>query len=63
MAKADRILNFVLLSINTRSEHHNKGGTIRGRRGTGMAAIFSLGGPFILLRTGVTDFEGGPSMA
>ena len=68
MAKADRIVKFVLpcplLSLDTRSQCHNKGGTIRGRGGPGMAAIFGLGGPYILLRTdGGTDFEGGPSTA
>ena len=47
MAKADRIVNFVfpgpLLSLDTQSERHNKGGTIRGRGGPGMTAIFGLG--------------------
>ena len=54
MAKADRIVNFVLpgplLSLDTQSERHDKGGTVRGRGAPGMAAIFGLGGPFILLR-------------
>ena len=68
MAKADRIVSFILpgplLSLDTRSEHHNKGGIIRGRGGTGMAAIFGLRGPFILLRmvSGGTDFAGGPDL-
>ena len=52
MAKDDCIVSFILpgplLSLDTRSERHDKGGTIRGRGGPGMAAIFSLGGPFIL---------------
>ena len=55
MAKADRIVNFVLpgplLSLDTHSERHNKGGTIRGKGEPGMAVIFGLGGPFILLQT------------
>ena len=64
MAKADRIVSFILpgplLSLDTRSERHDKGGTIRGRGGPGMAAIFSPGGPYILLRTVRGDrFRGG----
>ena len=55
MAKADRIVSFILsgplLSLDTRSEHHDRGGTIRGRGEPSMAAIFGLGGPYILLRT------------
>ena len=55
MAKADRIVSFnlpgPLLSLDTRSERHDKGGTIRGGGGPGMAAIFGPGGPYILLRT------------
>ena len=48
MAKADRIVSFILpgplLSLDTRSERHDKGGTIRGRGGPGMAAILCPGG-------------------
>ena len=55
MAKADRIVSFILpgplLSPDFRSERHVKDGTIRGRGGPGMAAIFRPGGPFILSRT------------
>ena len=54
MAKADRKVSFILpgplLSFDTRSERHYRGGTIRGRGGPSMAAIFDPGGPFILLQ-------------
>ena len=55
MAKTDRIISFILsgplLSLDTRSERHDRGGTIRGRGGPSMAAIFGPRGPYILLRT------------
>ena len=68
MAKADRLVNFILpgplLSLDTRSEPHDRGGTIRGKGGPSMAAIFGPGGPYICNeRSGETDFEGGPSTA
>ena len=68
MAKADCIVSFILpgplFSIDTRLEGHDKGGTIYSREGPGMAAIFGLGGLFILLWTvRGTDIEGGPSTA
>ena len=51
MGKADRIVSFMLpgplLSLDTRSERHDKGGTIRGMGGPGMAAIFGPGGPIL----------------
>ena len=72
MAKADCIVNFILpgplLSLEILSERRDKGGTIcsrvgEGGGGPGMAAIFGLGVPLILLRTVQRDrFEGGPSM-
>ena len=47
MAKADRIVSFILpgplLSLDTRSERHDRGGTIRGRGGPGMAVLFGPG--------------------
>ena len=55
LTKADRIASFILpgllLSLDTRSERHDRGGTIRGKGGPSMAAIFGPGGPYNLLRT------------
>ena len=60
MAKADRIVSFILpgplLSLDTRSERHDRGGTIRGRGGPSMAAIFGPGGTIY----SATDGPGGP---
>ena len=51
MAKADRIVNFILpgplLSLDTCSERHDRDGTIRGRGGPSIAAIFGPGGPIL----------------
>ena len=61
--KADRIVSFILpgllLSLDTRSERHAKGGTIRGRYGYLVQGdhLFCYG------RSGENDFEGGPSTA
>ena len=54
MAKADRIVSFILpgplLSLDTRSERHDRGETIRGRGGPSMAAIFGPSGFFFWTR-------------
>ena len=51
MAKADRRVSFILsgpfLRLDTLSECHDRGGTIRGWGGPGMAAIFGPRGPIL----------------
>ena len=64
--KTDCIDSFILpgplLRLNALAEHNAQGGTIRGRRGPGIAAIFGLGDQlFCYGWSGGTIFEGGPS--
>ena len=65
MAKADRRVSFILpgplLSLDTRSERHDRGGTIRGR-GDQVWLRYSVRGDHLFYhgRSGGTDFEGGP---
>ena len=51
MAKADRIVSLILpgplLSLDTHSERHDRGGTIHGSGEPSIAAIFGPGGPIL----------------